>query len=107
MKKGKNEDWLTQVNDGNMKKNLSSQLDIKDVKEQDSSLPEENVPEQANATKKSSILYEEDMGIDRLAHEGEKADADTKTHINSESTTDRIPKLPPGQEYIYVIDSLR
>ena len=96
MKKDKNTDWITQVNDENIEKNLSSSLGIKDVKEQDTNKPEENDAEQANATKKSSVLYEEDMGIDRLAHEGEKADAGTKTHINSESTTDRIPKLPPG-----------
>ena len=96
MKKDKNTDWITQVNDENIEKNLSSSLGIKDVKEQDSSLPEENVPEQANATKKSSVLYEKDMGIDHLAHEGEKADAGTKSQINSGSTTDRIPKLPPG-----------
>ena len=62
---------------------------------------------QSNATKKSSILYEKDMGIDRLAHEGEKVDAATKSQINSGSTTDLIPKFPPGQEYLHVINSLR
>ena len=33
LKKDKNEDWLTQINNVNMEKNLSSSLGIKDVKE--------------------------------------------------------------------------
>ena len=58
MKSDNDIDWLTQVNDGNMEKNLSSSLDIKDDKEQDTIKPKENYPKQSNATKKSSILYE-------------------------------------------------
>ena len=58
MKSDNDIDWLTQVNDGNMEKNLSSSLDIKDDKEQDTIKPKENYLKQSNATKKSSILYE-------------------------------------------------